>query len=68
MALYEYRCAECGTEFEKIVSPSSQKKKIACPTCSSKRVKRKLSLFASTRSGASAGGSSGDASCSTGGG
>lgn len=67
MALYEYRCAECGTEFEKIVSPSNQKKKIACPICKSKRVKRKLSLFASSRSGA-ASGSGGDASCATGGG
>lgn len=67
MALYEYRCAECGTEFEKIVSPSNQKKKVTCPTCSSKRVKRKLSLFASSRSGASTSGGS-DASCAPGGG
>lgn len=67
MALYEYRCAECGTEFEKIISPANQKKKVVCPTCSSKRVKRKLSLFASSRAGASAS-SGGDTSCAPGGG
>ncbi|OLC12439.1 MAG: hypothetical protein AUH29_16865 [Candidatus Rokubacteria bacterium 13_1_40CM_69_27] len=44
MPMYEYRCAGCGQEFERYVSTGGIA--VACPTCASGDVKRKLSLFA----------------------
>lgn len=66
MAFYEYQCAKCGTSFEKRVSISDRAKSVPCPTCGSKRVKRKMSMF-SASTGSSAAASSG-ASCAPGGG
>ncbi len=50
MPIYEYRC-ECGAEFEKLVDSRTV---VACPTCDSPRVTRRLSMFramAGTRAG-----------------
>jgi putative FmdB family regulatory protein len=41
MPIYEYSCRECGTEFEKLVSGHVV---VACPSCQSDRVMRRLSL------------------------
>jgi putative FmdB family regulatory protein len=45
MPIYEYRCPDCGYEFERIQSfkddPITD-----CPTCESDRVKKKISLSA----------------------
>ena len=43
MPIYEYSCKKCGTDFEMLVSADT---KVACESCGSKQVKRKLSLFA----------------------
>ena len=43
MPIYEYSCKKCGSDFELLVNSDS---KIACSTCGSERVSRKLSLFA----------------------
>jgi putative FmdB family regulatory protein len=44
MPLFEYRCEDCGKQFERIVprhdSPAD------CPGCSSVRVEKQLSVFA----------------------
>ena len=45
MPIYEYRCDECGAQFEELTS-SSNKAKVTCQKCSSKRVTRLLSTFA----------------------
>lgn len=66
MALYEYRCAKCGSDFDKFVSITKTAVKVHCPTCGSARVKRKLSSFSTV--GASSAKSSGASSCDTGGG
>jgi putative FmdB family regulatory protein len=41
--IYEYRCRGCGHDFEKYVhGPSSN---VACPSCQSGDITRKLSVF-----------------------
>jgi len=65
MPIYEYRCSECGTDFEKFVSGQVS---VECPSCQSPKVTRTLSVFGvKTASGfvASAGG--GGACCAAGG-
>jgi len=41
--IYEYRCRGCDHDFEKYVHGPSTK--VACPTCQSGDVTRKLSVF-----------------------
>src|SRR5256885_5850789 len=43
MPIYEYRCRGCGGDFEKYVHGPSAK--VACPTCQSGDITRKLSVF-----------------------
>ena len=65
MALYEYRCAKCGSDFDKFVSINKTAVKVNCPVCGSARVKRKLSTFSTV--GASGGKATSAPSCDTGG-
>jgi putative FmdB family regulatory protein len=44
MPIYEFRCEECGAEFEELVKAGSNA--TACPSCGSKRVKRTFSAQA----------------------
>jgi len=41
--IYEYRCRGCGHDFEKYVHGPSTK--VACPSCQSGDITRKLSVF-----------------------
>ena len=43
MPIYEYQCASCKGSFELLVRSDTP---IACPSCQSRRVVKKLSLFA----------------------
>jgi len=43
MPIYEYRCKQCEAEFEKYVPGATTT--VACPTCASEQVMRKLSVF-----------------------
>jgi putative FmdB family regulatory protein len=43
MPIYEFRCRECGGDFEKYVATAAAA--VACPSCASERVTRKLSVF-----------------------
>ncbi len=54
MPLFEYKCRDCGTTFEKIVASSATD--VVCKQCESPRVEKLLSVFAvvgSSRSPAS---------------
>ena len=42
MPIYEYTCAGCGREFEKYLASATAD--VACPQCSSAKVKRRLSI------------------------
>jgi putative FmdB family regulatory protein len=46
MPLYEYKCEECGTRFERLVSHAENQ--IVCVQCQSKRVKKQFSVFATS--------------------
>lgn len=69
MPIYEFDCTDCGEGFEKLVRMSAIDD-VTCPNCGGKKVKKKLSIFASSSgsSSSSASSSSSSASCSTGGG
>jgi putative FmdB family regulatory protein len=43
MPIYEYRCEDCGTKFEKLVRGGVEAE---CPSCGQKRLKQELSTFA----------------------
>jgi putative FmdB family regulatory protein len=43
MPIYEYRCRTCGGDFEKYVATAATA--VACPSCASDSVMRKLSVF-----------------------
>ena len=53
MPIYDYRCTECGTEFEKLIRNSAR---VGCPSCAATTVERVMSVTARP---ARAGGSSG---------
>jgi len=53
MPIYEFRCDECGHDFEELVRRASEP--VACPGCTSGRVTKKMSSFAFRGGGPSAG-------------
>jgi len=63
MPLYEFRCSECGTEFEFIVFLTDQEP-VRCPECGAANPERLLSIFSSGK-GASDLGPSTSPSCRT---
>ena len=68
MPLFEFRCHKCGHQFEELMTTSEVNEgKVKCPACSSKRVEREFSAFA-TGSGDGGGGlPSGGGGCGPGG-
>jgi putative FmdB family regulatory protein len=51
MPIYDYRCASCGAEFEKLIRGDST---VACPKCEATDVARLMSLPARPVSGGKA--------------
>jgi len=46
MPIYEYRCDDCGTKFEKLVRRAEDAASLVCPSCGEKHLKQELSTFA----------------------
>ena len=53
MPIYEYRCEDCGSKFEKLVRRSQDVEELQCPSCGKSRLKQELSTFAAHANGAS---------------
>ncbi len=53
MPIYEYKCQDCGKQFESIRPMSEADKKIECVKCKSRNTQRQLSVF-NARSGGQA--------------
>jgi putative FmdB family regulatory protein len=46
MPIYEYKCDDCGSQFEKLVRRASDVPEIECPSCGQKHLTQALSTFA----------------------
>ncbi len=44
MPIFEYKCGDCGSVFDLLIS-NSNKKNVRCPECSSTSVEQRLSVF-----------------------
>ncbi len=64
MPIYEYRCLNCGVDFEELTSSSEETPD--CPVCQSGDVAKKLSSFASGGWGGSGGEYGGGHTCKPG--
>ena len=51
MPIYEYRCQDCGTKFEKLVRNSADAPQTECPSCGQKHLEQEYSTFAAPASG-----------------
>ena len=45
MPIYEYRCEDCGSRFEKLVRRSAESSELVCPSCGEKHLKQEFSTF-----------------------
>ena len=66
MPLYEFYCADCGREFEKMLRFDQAGEHPLCPTCASTETRKKMSIFSSGGQSGSAA-SSGSCGSSSGG-
>ena len=53
MPIFEYRCDDCGTKFEKLVRNSDAAGPV-CPSCGEAHLKQELSTFAAHSGGRAA--------------
>jgi putative FmdB family regulatory protein len=53
MPIYEYRCDDCGTKFEKLVRRTADAAAVECPSCGEHHLTQELSTFAAQVNGAS---------------
>ena len=58
MPIYEYKCRECGTDFEEIVSVNAVENP-PCPSCHSNETEKKMSVFCGAGSSGNSGTSGG---------
>lgn len=67
MPLYEYRCKDCGAEFEKQLRFSEANQIPACPNCNSTQTRKKISSVVSFTASSLGSAASSGSSCNTGG-
>lgn len=51
MPIYEYQCRACDRGFEELVRSAAAEATVACPHCKSKKVEKRLSVFAAHQAG-----------------
>ncbi len=52
MPVFEYKCKDCGCEFEELVFGNDE---VRCPACDSDKTRKKISTFAAKTSSGSGG-------------
>ena len=52
MPIYEYRCVDCDSKFDKRMSMAASDSRVSCPECGAE-ARRLLSVFAAFRKGES---------------
>ncbi|MFQ5411268.1 MAG: FmdB family zinc ribbon protein [Phycisphaerae bacterium] len=45
MPMLEFHCPNCDAIFEELVRSADNKASVACPTCRSRQVERRISVF-----------------------
>jgi len=65
MPIYEYKCQDCESQFERIRRIKEADADLACVRCQSHNVRRVISLFNAASGGRALGGSSGCGTCSS---
>jgi putative FmdB family regulatory protein len=55
LPIFEYKCAGCGTKFEKLLRRAGDTDGLACPSCGETKVDQQLSTFAAHASSAPSG-------------
>ena len=63
MPIYEYRCTDCGNDFERLVRSMFSVETFPCPSCGSDHVKKAVSLFGTASGGSRDAAASSAASC-----
>jgi putative FmdB family regulatory protein len=56
MPIYEYRCDDCGTKFERLVRRAEEIQAMECPSCGQRHLKQELSTFSAHMASPSKGG------------
>lgn len=51
MPIFEFLCDHCGETFEELVRSADAIDGLTCPTCKSESIRKKISLFASRKTG-----------------
>jgi putative FmdB family regulatory protein len=51
MPIFEYKCQDCGSRFEKLIRRSSDVAELECPSCGQKHLNQELSTFAAHANG-----------------
>ena len=54
MPLYEFVCSKCEKDFESLVRSANWEGSVECPHCGSKKLTKKLSVFAAQGGGSAA--------------
>lgn len=53
MPIFEYRCQDCGSRFEKLIRRDSDVASLTCPSCGENHLEKELSTFAAHANSAS---------------
>ncbi|MBA3973080.1 MAG: zinc ribbon domain-containing protein [Candidatus Solibacter sp.] len=51
MPIFEYRCRDCGSRFEKLIRRDSDIASLTCPSCGEQHLEKELSTFAAHANG-----------------
>lgn len=58
MPIFEYRCADCGTQYDVLHKGAENPELVVCPSCTSHAHVKKFSTFAASTAGTSSSASS----------